>query len=170
MFDWLRRRFGKREAYRVRIKQGFRECVEVVYSEEGRQVSLGGERVGKDWKQINVEMPSSVPEQDLPRILANLSEALSARRVEFVIFRVGEPEAVPEEEQAAAVRGLRAMGLEPISSDDGRRLELRKLPSMQQSEAKADAVKMMRLVTGIPGTRRPAEVLAKSAAAIAEFL
>lgn len=173
MFEWsFRRRGSKSRSYKVELRRGSRECVTARYSENGRQLDFAGEFVGKKWKQINLAAPKELNDAELPRVIANLAEYLRKRNYEYVVFRTGEPIAIPEVEQANARAELREIGLEPILNSDGS-IKFEKLPTWSapsKSEAQERAVKMMRLVLTLRGKRAPIEVLAKSDAAVVDFI
>ncbi len=173
MFEWLFRRLrSKGKTYNIKLRRGVRECVTARYSENGRQLDFGGEFVGKDWKQINLAAPKELNECELPRVIANLADYLTKRNYEYLIFQMGKPIAIPEAEQANARAELREMGLDPVLNPDGS-IKFEKLPTLSvasESEAQEKAIKMMRLVLTLRGKRAPIEILAKSDAAIVDFL
>ncbi|HMD07695.1 MAG TPA: hypothetical protein VKH63_09175 [Candidatus Acidoferrum sp.] len=170
MFGWLKRRPNKVKAanYSIEMRTIFRECMDIVYEEHGHKFYFGGEKVGKKWRQVNLGVPTNLAPEDQYRVLANLGAGLKELGYEFVIFRTGEPQPIPEHEQQAARSELHEMGLEPEVAPDKSTVRLSKLPGWKKPasfDPKEQARRMSRLVVIVRGKCSPIEILARSDAA-----
>ena len=174
MFGWLKSSSKiTTPSYSLRIKPRFRELVEVFYSEDGRKYCLSGERVGREWRQINLSMPRTFPVDDLERVVGNLAAGLRKLGHEFVIYKIGDPLPVPADEQSSAVAKLQEIGYEPVVSASGIQITLEKSPTWRApalEQAKRQAPELMRLIWAVSGKRPKIEVLAKSESAIVDFI
>lgn len=174
MFKWWKNHNEIRATdYTLRLKRRFRECVDVIYQEAGREFLFGGDLVGKSWRQINISLPRTLPDQDIERIAPRLAAALTKLRYEYVIVQVHGTEEVPASEQEGALGKLREMGYEPEVGPEGRTLKLTKRGdwmSPGHEHAKEPALQMMQLINSVRGKRARVKILAKSDSAIADFV
>lgn len=174
MFGWLKRRSKvKTETYSVEMQSTGRECVDVIYKENGRKLHFGGEKVGKKWGQVNLAVPTNLALVDQARVLANLGAGVQELGYEYLIFRVGQPEPIPEREQQAALAGLRELGLQPEVAPGKSTVKLSKLPGWEKPanvDPKEQARRMSSLVSTLRGKRSPIEILAKSPSAEVDFV
>ena len=157
--------------FSLRVKQVFRECVEVIYTEAAGEFRFAGERAGQDWQQINISVPTNISEQDIHRILPKLSSGLTRLGHPYVIYQRGEPQPISAAEQTAAVSQLREWGYEPVILGDGV-VTLNKLPNVVLPEPAAANERnrmLMRLVATVAGKRFAVKILASSDSAHAEF-
>lgn len=125
------------------------------------------------WQQINLHDPSELSEADYRRVLSNVVEALGNLGQECLVFKPGVAESIPQAEQEAALAELRQMGIEPKVSSAGSRIELQNIPGRRPAagvEVKAQAVEIMRLVRTTRGERSQIAILARSKAAVVDFL
>jgi hypothetical protein len=167
MFGWLKRRPNKVKTanYSTEIRTIFRECMDIVYEEHGTSLTLAAKKVGKKWRQVNLGVPTNLAPEDEYRVLANLGAGLKELGYEFVIFRTGEPQPVPEHEQQAARSELREMGLEPEVAPDKSTVKLSKLADWKKPasfDPKEQARRMSRLVAIVRGKCSPIEILPRA--------
>ncbi len=170
MFGFLRRlklrpqsRYSGR-GYGITIRPGFRELVEIDYVRGWRSMKLDGERYGKRWNNIAVGVPATIAEIDLPQLVTDLSEGLTALGYGYTISRAENPVMVPEEERQKAIESLRAMRME--ASVSGNQVKLTKLPNfstagLSKEQLVAQGREMMKLATAASGQRTPVTLLAK---------
>jgi len=174
MFSWWKPRNEVRTPdYTLRLKRRFRELVEVIYSEGHCKFVFHGELAGKTWRQINISLPNTLPEQDLQRIAPRLAAALAKLGHEFVISKVSGLQVVPETEQAAALAKMREMGCETEVGAEGLKLKLTKGLNWKKpnnEQAKEQALQITQLISAARGKRARVEVLAKSDSAEVNFL
>jgi hypothetical protein len=174
MFGWFEaRRKVKTATYSVEIRKQTRECVVAVYQEGARKFAFDGEFVGKKWKQINLGVPPDLPPSDAPRVLENLCASLTKLGYEYVVFRTGKFQPVPEHEQQSAIAELRLLGMEPEVAPDQSTVKLKKIPGWKPPttlDVKEQARRMMKAVATVRGKRSPIEILAKSPSAESDFL
>ena len=159
--------------YSVQIRKRVRECVGAVYEETGRKFVFEGELLGKKWEQISLAAPKNLPEEDLPRVVANLGVALKKLKYEFVIYRVAASEPIPEDERQAALARLREMGYDPEIIGESSSIRLRQRPNLMKQnveQARQQGMDMMCLARTALGKRGRIEILAKSDAANATFV
>lgn len=173
MFSWFSSRTRVREAgYSVELQRTGRECVNAVYREGQLLLSFGGEFVGKEWNQVNLSAPQNLTPENTPRVLQNLGAALTKMRYEYLIVKTHLDPPYPVEEQQAAIYGLRAMGFAAEVRPD-RSVKLTPLQGARPakpSDAPAAGVSMMQLARIASGKRSHLEVLAKSGAAVVDFV
>jgi hypothetical protein len=151
--------------YKLRLKPRFRELVDVIYQEGGREFVFSGELVGKTWRPINISLPNTLPDQDIQRIVPRLAAALRKLRHEFVISKISGIQVAPQTEQAAGFTTIREMGYEPEVDVEGSQLKLTKGLNWKKpgdKQAKEQALQMMRLINAARGKRARVEILAKS--------
>lgn len=88
----------RKAAYSVRIRRKPREArafrmylefVEVDYAEGTLSYIFPGTWAKPKARQLNLSAPDNLPEKDLPRVVANLSEALQKLGYEFIIVTTG---------------------------------------------------------------------------------
>jgi hypothetical protein len=174
MLNWFkRRRKFKTKDYALELGNFSRECLEAVYEEGGAAVVFAGERVGRKWEQINLQAPAGLPEAAYARVLPNVLAGLEALGYVGLVFRTGPGELIPQVEQEAATARLREIGMEPIVAPDGSSIQLRKIPDWKQPpgfDARAHALETMKLARTAGGKRTRIEILAKSEAAVVDFL
>ena len=147
----------------VKVERKFRECVSVVYREPGRTLTFNGELVGPKWNQINMTVGDEVASD--ASLIANLVAEFTRQGHEFVIYRAGKQEPIPQSEGDAARAELRQMGFEVEVSPDGRSVRQTRLPGFSppsRQEAQQKAVRMMKLLESVRGFRWPLEIVAKS--------
>jgi hypothetical protein len=166
MFGWLKRRNKViKSTYSIEMRTIFRECMDVVYREEGRKLYFDGEKVGKKWRQVNLGVPTNLAPGDQARVLANLGAGLEELGYEYVIFRTAESQPIPENEQRAAFAELREMGMLPAVSPDKSSVKLSRLPGWIKPadfDPQKQARRMSQLVAIVRGKRSPIEILAQS--------
>ena len=172
MLSWWKPRNEVRTPdYTLRLKSRFRELVDVIYREGDREFVFGGELVGKTWRQINISLPKTLPDQDIQRIVPRLAAALTKLRHEFVISKISGIQVVSETEQAAASAKIREMGYEPEVDADGSQLKLTKGPNWKKpgdKQAREQALQLMGLINAARGKHARVEILAKSDSAEVE--
>jgi hypothetical protein len=173
MFRFFRsRRAFKCSTYLVRIKSRAREIVEVIYIEGSLALSFDGEFVGRKWEQIDICVSTNLEKLDELRVVANLAHALQEMNYEFVIYKLGTGEPIPEVDRQAVFAGLRELGFEPEISTDGSKLQLKKIVGWQPPvgfDAKAAAFRVAGLVRCVTPIRRRIELMSKSQGADANF-
>jgi len=165
MFGWFKRNKVKTATYSVEMRTTFREGVNVFYEAEARSFRFAGEKVGKKWKQVNLGIPADLAAQHEAEVLANLGSGLKQLGYEFVIFRTGKPQVIPEPDQRAAIAELREMGMAAEVAHDRNSVKLSKLPEWNRPatfDPKEQALRMSRLVAVARGKRTPIEIVAKS--------
>ena len=160
--------FGGRQpgAPTIRIVKQSRESVDLEYRDANQALLLKGEFVGPKWKQLNVEVPSAKCDG---QTLDNIALSLQNRGYEYMVFRFGEVQVVPESERNAALAELQSMGFQVDVSPDRRSVRQSRAPGaplMSREEAKEKAPRIMHLVQAVRGVRRPIEVLRKSDSAV----
>ena len=175
MFDWRKKPKNqvRTPEYTLRLERRFRECVDVIYQEGNAKFQFNGELTGPKWQQLNVSLPQTLPGQDLQRIVPRLASAIANLGYDYLITRPGETQDVPATEQAAALTGMRELGFEPEVGAEGSTLKLNRAANWTNptsEQAKEQALQLMRLVSAARGKRARVEILAKSAAAVADFL
>ena len=175
MFGWPKSKSRKYKTPRFSLALGHfsRECLDATYQEGVRTIVFDGERVGKKWEQLNLRVPADLGEEALHRVLANLAEALEKMGHEFLVFRTGPAEPIPEDQQKAAIAGIRQMGMEPEVSANGSTITLKKLPGWKppaEFDAKQQAIHMTRLLSTARGKKARIEILAKSKSAVVDFI
>jgi hypothetical protein len=92
----------------VKVRRIHREGMEVAYRDSAQALTFKGELVGPRWKQVNI-----VVDRDAildSRVLDNLAAELSRQEYQFVVYRRGETQSVPELDRIAAVSELQQMG------------------------------------------------------------
>ena len=173
MFGFFRsRRKFKGKTYLIRIKSRVREIVEVIYIEGSLTLSFDGEFVGRKWEQIDICVSTNLEKLDELRVVANLAHALQEMNYEFVIYKLGAGEPIPEVDRQTAFAGLRELGFEPEISTDGSKLQLKKIPGWQPPpgfNAKAAAFRVASVVSSARPTRKCIELMSKSQGADANF-
>lgn len=168
--NWLFRRLGLREReyrgddFSVRIEPVFREAVSVVHTREGKRLSLSGERIGKKWEGIQVQIPPEGDAKQMQQVVRDLETAFQALRYEYLIARKTATETVPEEEQQAAMAELNEMGYDIEVMSDGKiRQTFRPgAPRRDRETLQEQVPRMMSLLQSLHGARPRFEILAKS--------
>ena len=165
---WLQNLVGGRSPSGpcLRTLRQVRECVDLEYRDATQTLRLSGELVGPKWKQINIML--SGQEYDR-QTLDNLVLALRDRGYEFLLFRLGEEQIIPESERDAALAELRALGFQVEVSPDRKMVRQTRTPDarrLSRGQAKEAAPRIMQLVQTVRGVRRPIEVLRKSESAL----
>jgi hypothetical protein len=169
MFGWFEaRRTVKTPTYSVELRKQTRELLLVIYREGCRESHFRGEFSGKKWEQVNLSVPPDVTDEELPRFVKNLSEALTTLRYEFVITRPGASEPITEAELQAALAELRELGLDADVSTDRFRVQLKKLAGWKRPvtfNKKEYSRRLVKAAATVRGKRSPNEVVAKSPSA-----
>ena len=169
--NWLLKAFGYRgreyrgSDFRVRIDPIVREAVSVIYTYQGLKLNLGGERIGKKWEGISVQIPQYIDGEKLARIVTHLETAFQSLGHGYVIARLGEVEVVDEAERQAAIAELREMGYEVEVSADRKQIRQTAIagsPRRDKETLQKLAPRMAHLLQAIHGKRQTFQVLAKS--------
>lgn len=151
--------------FSVRVKPRFREAVSVIYSYQGAQIELDGERIGSKWEGIKVLIPPDLEIEKVTSVVSDLESAFQALGFGYVITRLAEVESVNEADQQAAIAELREMGYEIELSPDRKQARMKAvsgtLPRDQETLRK-QAPRMMSLIQDARGTRQRFQILAKS--------
>jgi len=149
------RRIGPNEAY-------------VMYAADGKEKAFDAEiNRGKRFfvPRISVCIPKEIQNADIPLILLNLTTALGKLHYEYSIYRLTEPQEIPEAERQAAVTELRQLGFEFEDLPD--RIGVTKAvtrnwrPSSGQ-EAKALTSRVQVLMHKARGIHQDVEILARN--------
>jgi hypothetical protein len=151
--------------FTVRIVPGQREIVSIIHERAGVELKLGGERVGKNWKSIDVRIPEEVEASRALQVARDLEAAFQAKGLGYVISRALGTEIVPEAEREAAMTELREMGFEARVSADGSAVNTTKIqgaPQRSAEEWRKFGPRMMTLVSAARGKRPRFEILAQS--------
>ncbi len=152
------------DGFEITIRQRFRECVDIAHIRGTRNLTFGGERYEKHWRNIGITVPRTVSDVDVAQLVSDLSEGLTALGYGYEIYRAGEPLVIPEEERQSAMESLRGMGME--ASVSGNQVKLTKLPNfslagMEKKDVIAQGIRMMDLARTASGHRTPMTLLAK---------
>jgi hypothetical protein len=140
----------------------------VTYSDKSKKLSLDattepGERFFAT--RISVKVPRELPNEQIRDLVSNLSSGLKTLRYEYLIYRKGGPQTVPEEERNAAIAELRQMGFEILeSSGPGKigRAVTHNWERTSRKEGKARLSLVQSLMAKASGVRENIEVLARS--------
>jgi len=168
---WLLKAFGyqgreyRGDGFRVRIDPVVREAVSVIYTHHGTKLKLGGERIGKKWEGISVQIPQEIDGERLAQIVVHLEIAFRSLGRGYVISRLGAVEIVDETERQAAIAELREMGYEVEVSADRRQIRQKPIEGTARQDKEALrrlAPRMAYLIQAIHGKRQTFQVLAKS--------
>jgi len=168
--NWLLRRLGYRDQeyrgsdFRLRIEPTGREGLYVAYERAGKRSYWDGERIGRKWEGIAVQIPEEVHSEQLPQIVRDLETAFTAMDYGYVIGRKAGVEIVSESERQQAVRELREMGYEIEILDDGKIRQTRRegAPRQDMETIRKNTPRMLSLLHAVRGRRTRFEVLAKS--------
>jgi hypothetical protein len=101
--NWLLKLFGHRareyrgDAFSVRIKPIFREAVSVIYTRRDKTLNFGGERIGRKWQGISVQLAADLEESQVAQIVRDLETAFVALQYGFVITRKIAVDIVPSD-------------------------------------------------------------------------
>ena len=127
-------------------------------------MKLGGERIGKKWEGIDVQLPPNLEDVRVTQIVRDLETAFVALRYGYVIARKTGGDTVPETERQAALAELREMGYEIEILPDGKIRQTRRAgaPRQDVETLRKQAPRMMSLIQSLHGTRQRLETLAKS--------
>ena len=167
---WLLKIFGYRarefrgDDFSVRIKPVFREAVSVIYTREGKMLTFGGERIGRRWEGIALQLSPDLGDSELAQIVRDLETAFLALRYGYVIDRKIAVDTVPESERQAALAELREMGYEIEVLPDGKIRQTRRTDAARQNieTLRKQAGRMLSLMQAVHGKRARLETLAKS--------
>jgi hypothetical protein len=168
--NWLLKLFGHRarefrgDAFSVQIKPIFREAVSVIYTRPDKALNLGGERIGRKWQGISVQLAADLEESQVAQIARDLEAAFIALQYGYVITRKIAVDIVPESERQAALAELREMGYEIEVLSDGKIRQTRRkdAPRQDVETLRMQAMRMLSLMQAVQGTRPRIETLAKS--------
>jgi len=168
--NWLLKLFGHRaREYRgvdfsVRIKPIFREAVSVIYTRQDKTLNLGGERIGRKWQGLSVQLAADLEESQVAQIVRDLEAAFIALQYGYVITRKIAVDIVPESERRAALAELREMGYEIEVLPDGKIRQTRRKDAPRQNieTLRMQAMRMLSLMQAVHGTCPRIETLAKS--------
>ena len=170
IFRWLRNRDSATpasERHAIKIRRSLRECITVEYQDRSRHFTFNGELTGPRWKQINICVPEDFETNS--QVLDNLAAELHEKGYEFLIYRLGAQQVVPEGERNSALAELRSVGYQTEVSNDKHTLRLSRVPegpSPSKKIARELAPRMMKLILATRGVRRPMEILRKSSSAV----
>jgi hypothetical protein len=151
--------------FRVYIESRVREGVTVIYTRDGATLNLSGERIGRKWEGIEVQISQEVESSRAAQIARDLETAFKAMRYDYVIAAVEGTDLVPETERLAAITELRDMGYEvEVSADRNtiRQVRAADAPAMNREIARKQAPRMMTLLQSVHGRRTRLNVIAKS--------
>jgi hypothetical protein len=168
--NWLLNLLGYRgrgyrgDDFSVRIEPIFRELISVIYTRQGESLKLGGERIGKKWEGIDVQLPANVDDAQVAQIVRDLETAFVALRYGYVIARKAAVDTVSETERQSALAELREMGYEIEILPDGKIRQTRSagVPRQDVETLRKQAPRMVSLMQAVHGTRQRLETLAKS--------
>jgi len=172
MPNWFRAMLGPSESVSrptIKFRNRRRECVEVEYRDLNTSVVLDGEFVGPKWKQVNIVIgdKTNLGEQTLD----NLAAELRHQNYDFVIYKLGEEEQIPEAERQSALRELTAMGYQVDVSADRKTIRLSlahngSRPPNPRDKTRELAPQMMKLSKTVRRVHRPIQILRKSDSAV----
>lgn len=151
--------------FSVRVRPRFRENVTVIYTRDGVQISLDGERIGSKWEGIQVLIPSDLEAEKVAGLVNHLEVAFQALGLGYVIIRMAEVEQFNEAEQQAAIAELREMGYEIELSADRKQARVKAISGTTPRDPETlrkQTPRMMSLIQDVRGTRQRFQTLAKS--------
>ena len=154
--------------FSVTISKVGREEAYVTYCGNNRQIEFSAEiRRGRQLftPRIFVQVPKDMPDEDVRNIIPNLASGLAKLRYEYLVFRKGEPQTIPEEERQAAIAELRRMGCEikePVDQGKVQRAVMNTWPHSPAELDKAMISKVQGLMSKARGVRESIEVLTRS--------
>jgi hypothetical protein len=151
--------------FSVRVKPGFREIVSVIYSHQGTQLNLDGERIGSKWEGISLCIPPDLEDEKVTVLVHHLEAAFRALGLDYEIKRLAKVESVNEVDQQAAVAEMRDMGYEIELSTDRKQVRMKAVSGTtprDQETLRKQTPRMMSLIQDIRGARQHFIVLAKS--------
>jgi hypothetical protein len=170
--DWFRAMLHPSESVSrptIQFRNRHRECVEVEYRDPNTTVVLDGEFVGPKWKQLNIAISDKINlgEQTLDNLVAELRR----QNYDFVIYRLGEEEQIPEAERQSALHELTVMGYQVEVSPDRKQIRLSLADKGTSSLKPRDKTRehgpqMMKLIKNVRGVRRSMHILRKSDSAV----
>ncbi len=169
--NWLGKILGYRDReyrgndFSVRIEPIMREVVSVSHTRNGAKLHMDGERIGKKWEGIGVNIPPEVESARVSQIVSDLQTAFEEMRYEYMIARLAEVEVVPEAERESAIAELRAMGYELEVSPDRKQIRQTRIPGTPRvgmEEVRKTMPRYRWLLQAVRGTRPRFEILAKS--------
>jgi hypothetical protein len=168
--NWLLELLGYRgreyrgDDFSVRIEPIFREVVSVIYTRQGKGLQLGGERIGKKWEGIEVQLPRTLEDGQVAQVVRDLETAFARLRYGYVIARKTGVDTVPEPERHAALAELREMGYEVEILQGGKIRQTRRAGAPRQGveTLRKQAPRINSLIQSLRGTRQRLETLAKS--------
>ena len=139
----------------------------VTRKRENRKQEFAAEITGK--RQIDVHIPSELDVAEVHSAVADLVQGFQKLGYEYLIYKKGEREPIPESEREAAISELNKMGFE-VQRTEGR-IEVRRASQLRgaassQPEANITTPEWIRLLGKAKGVRERIEVLAKSDAAV----
>jgi len=159
--------------YSVEIQPIFRREWQIVYRERSRIFDFGAEVVGPKWTQVNAMAPEGVEEGELKRIVQNIATVLRQQGYEYVFWKRGEKQVFSESERETAKTRLREMGFEATVAPGGEQVKLAKSPGATHRTNKftpADSIEVSRCVMILRGYRYLPKILARSDAAVVDFV
>lgn len=113
-------------------------------------------------RQVDVRIPSGLSEDKVADVVPKLSEALRSLSFEYLLYRVGESEEVPEQERNAAINELRIMGFDVQVMPNGQ-VRLKGASGRPFVErAKPNVQRWMYLLRAARGRRPKYTILARS--------
>lgn len=150
--------------FSVRIKPTVREGVSIIYTRQGKDLNLTGERTGRKWEEIEVLIPFEVEAAQVPQMVGDLETAFVTMQYGYVITRKAGIDIVPEAERQAAVVELNEMGYDIEILPDRKIRQTRRAgaPLQDIETRRVQALRMMSLIQTLHGTRQRFEILAKS--------
>ena len=170
VMNWLLELLGYRgreyreDDFSVRIEPIFREVVSVIYTRQGKGLQLGGERIGKKWEGIEVQLPPTLEGAQVAQVVRDLETAFVRLRYGYVIARKTGVDTVPEPERQGALAELREMGYEIEILQDGKIRQTKRAgaPRQDVETLRKQAPRINSLIQSLRGTRQRLETLAKS--------
>jgi hypothetical protein len=116
--------------------------------------------------RILLKIPAETPSDVVREIVPNLVMGLEGLRYEYLIYRLGEPQSMPENERTAAMPKLREVGIE-ICEVTADRIRLNKTPlsywqRIAGLSSKTTTDQWLSLLSTARGVRHGTEVLAQS--------
>jgi hypothetical protein len=135
-----------------------------LFTRHEASVNLSGERIGRKWEGIEVQIPQEVESAQVPQIVRDLETAFGAMRYGYVIARKAGTDIVPETERQAAIAELNEMGYEIEILPDRKIRQTRRagVPRHDVATQRKRTPRMMSLIQSLHGTRQRLEILAKS--------
>lgn len=169
--NWLLKKLGYRDRlyrgrdFSMRIQPLRREALSIVYTRQGTNLNLDGQRIGSKWEGIELYIPPEVEPERASQIAHDLEAAFQAMDYRYVIARLSEIETVPEAERQAAIAELRQMGYELEISADRKQIRQKWIagtPKLGLEALGKTTPRYMSLLQAVHGTRKRFEILAKS--------